>query len=94
MFRVNGRTVGSIAELCGCSQARVREVLAEYDPWEEYKRLERVCREEGGNPEPLPCDYYNSYCDTPECIYKAKPMWERDVYDTILYCCKAGGDDG
>ena len=55
--------------------------------WEE---LERKCKGDGGELEPIPCSYYNSYCkDYDECIYHNKPLWTSETDDGWLaYCCE------
>jgi len=54
--------------------------------WEE---LERKCSRAGGELSPIPCSYYNSYCDTGECIYSRTPIFVTEDDDGFpAYCCR------
>lgn len=50
------------------------------------KVFEEQCREQGGEPEPIPCDWFNSYCEEePECVYRNQPIMEDE--EIGMYCC-------
>lgn len=49
-----------------------------------------MCREAGGQAEPLPCSWYNSYCEENEdCVYVEQPIMASE--DIGMYCCRSAG---
>lgn len=46
-----------------------------------------MCREKGGEPEPIPCRWGNTWCDEDEeCVYENEPiMYDEEIG---MYCCK------
>ena len=53
------------------------------DEWNEFMRK---CRDAGGEPEPIPCSWFNTYCEEGECIYKNEPIFADE--EKGFYCCK------
>jgi hypothetical protein len=53
--------------------------------------FEEECRKKGGELSPVPCSYYNSYCDEHEgreCVYYNEPIFEEDDVEGLpAYCC-------
>jgi len=46
-----------------------------------------MCRDAGGQVEPLPCSWFNTYCDKDkECVYMEQPLMSDDYLG--MYCCK------
>jgi len=59
----------------------------------EIDAFKQVCRERGGKPEPLPCSWYNAYCENSEvceecseCVYRNEPLFMDE--DIGMYCCQ------
>lgn len=53
------------------------------DEWDEFVRK---CRDAGGEPEPIPCSWFNAYCEEDECTYKNEPIFADE--EKGFYCCK------
>ena len=49
--------------------------------WEEF---ERICKEAGGEPSPIPPSWYNVW----EKIYEDEPLFIAETDEGIGYCCK------
>jgi len=55
------------------------------DAWDEFCC---ECRSRGGVPEPLPCEWYNDYCeDVDECVYCGEPLMVDEEHG--FYCCRS-----
>lgn len=46
-----------------------------------------MCGEQGGEPSPIPCSWYNAYCEEgEECVYAEEPLFMDE--ELGMYCCR------